>query len=71
MGPVCDICSSNRLRISHLRRGDFFALIFLHVPVRCTECMTRRFVWLPTGLWIWIQQRARHRHRVRHEHHLW
>jgi hypothetical protein len=44
MSPTCPACGQAGFRTSHLRLSDFFHLLKLQVPVRCSTCNQRTFV---------------------------
>lgn len=40
----CNLCGSERLRLSHLHSGDVPHLLSFEYPVRCAVCFDRMFV---------------------------
>ena len=46
----CPYCSSSLIRPSRLRMSDSARLVIGRFPMRCRECRSRFFTWLPQML---------------------
>jgi hypothetical protein len=63
MATHCPICSDSHFRLSKLRSEDFWHLAFLMYPVRCLDCLQRRYLFLPLAILFKSSPARVHKHQ--------